>query len=141
MKIGDLARRTGLSPHTLRYYEQIGLLPPAPRANSRHREYDPSVLDWIAFLRRLRTTGMPIRDMVRYAELRAQGPGTEAARRDLLTRHRERVRSDVAELRASLAVLDAKIAGYGDRTDTETNDADQPETGRGPLRPRPARPR
>ncbi|HEV2673335.1 MAG TPA: MerR family transcriptional regulator, partial [Aliidongia sp.] len=73
MKIGDLAKRTGMSTHTLRYYERIGLLPYAPRSSSQ-REYDESILPWIEFLGRLKTTGMPIRDMVRYAGLRAKGP-------------------------------------------------------------------
>ena len=56
MKIGELARRCGVSEHTLRYYERIGLLPRPPRAASGHREYDPAVLVWIEFLGRLKTT-------------------------------------------------------------------------------------
>ncbi|MEY9413635.1 DNA-binding transcriptional MerR regulator [Bradyrhizobium japonicum] len=70
MKIGDLAKRTGLSAHTLRYYERIGLLPYADRDRSGQRDFDASILTWIAFLDRLKTTGMPIRDMLRYAALR-----------------------------------------------------------------------
>jgi len=112
MKIGELARRSGLSTHTIRYYEQIGLLPYADRDRSRHRDYDASILVWIEFLDRLKTTGMPIREMLRYAALREDGPGTEAARRELLEKHREHVRSHVAELNACLLVLDAKIDGY-----------------------------
>ncbi|QDC00021.1 MULTISPECIES: MerR family transcriptional regulator [Phyllobacteriaceae] len=114
MKIGELARRSGLSTHTIRYYEQIGLLPYADRNQSRHRDYDASILVWIEFLDRLKTTGMPIRDMLRYAALRAEGAGTEAARRELLVAHREHVRAHVAELNACLLVLDAKIDGYVD---------------------------
>lgn len=62
MKIGEPARRSGLSTHTIRYYEQIGLLPYADRNQSRHRDYDASILGWIEFLDRLKTTGMPIRE-------------------------------------------------------------------------------
>ena len=61
MKIGDLAKRTGLTAHTIRYYERIGLLPRASRRSSQ-REYDASILPWIEFLGRLKTTGMPSRD-------------------------------------------------------------------------------
>lgn len=104
MKIGDLAKRTGLSAHTIRYYERIGLLPSAPRGQSRQREYDASILPWIEFLGRLKMTGMPIRDMVRYAALRAEGPATEGARRGLLARHRAEVRAHVAKLQACLSV-------------------------------------
>ncbi len=114
MKIGELARRTGLSAHTLRYYERIGLLPRALRDQSRQRAYDPSILAWIEFLTRLKTTGMPIREMLRYATLREQGAATTSERRILLEGHRQRVRADVAALQASLLVLDAKIAGYAD---------------------------
>ena len=114
MKIGELARRSGLSAHTIRYYERIGLLPYADRDRSRQRDYDASILTWIDFLGRLKTTGMPIREMLRYAALREEGAGTEADRRTLLERHREQVRARVAELEACLLVLDTKIAGYAD---------------------------
>lgn len=124
MKIGDLARRTGLSAHTIRYYERIGLLPRAPRNASRQREYDASILVWIDFLGRLKTTGMPIRDMLRYAQLRERGEKTGSERHALLERHRARVRAHIAELQASLAVLDTKIAGYaGSLTVEKDNDA------------------
>lgn len=125
MKIGELARRSGLSAHTLRYYERIGLLPAADRDASGHRDYDVSILAWIDFLGRMKTTGMPIREMLRYAGMRARGEATVAARRALLEAHREVVRAHVAELQACLSVLDTKIAGYSGATQVETdNDAD-----------------
>lgn len=114
MKIGELARRSGLSAHTIRYYERIGLLPYADRDRSSRRDYDASILVWIEFLGRLKTTGMPIREMLRYAALREKGPVTNAERRMLLVKHREQVRARIAELSACLLVLDIKIAGYAD---------------------------
>jgi DNA-binding transcriptional MerR regulator len=126
MKIGELARRSGLSAHTIRYYERIGLLPYADRDRSRQRDYDVSILTWIDFLGRLKTTGMPIREMLRYAALRETGAGTEADRRSLLERHRVQVRARVAELEACLLVLDTKIAGYADiEKRIENHDAHQ----------------
>ncbi len=112
MKIGELAKLSGLSAYTIRYYERIGLLPYADRDQSSQRDYDASILIWIEFLGRLKTTGMPIRDMLRYAKLREAGSMTGAERRELLAKHRERVRVHVAELQACLLVLDTKIAGY-----------------------------
>jgi DNA-binding transcriptional MerR regulator len=138
MKIGDLAKRTCLTAHTIRYYERIGLLPRASRRASQ-REYDASILPWIEFVGRLKTTGMPIRDMVRYAALRQQGAATEAERRELLVEHRLRVRAHVAALHACLSVLDDKIAGYAGQNKMEkTHDAERQQRGR-PVRPRLAR--
>jgi DNA-binding transcriptional MerR regulator len=123
MKIGELARQSGLTPHTIRYYERIGLLPRADRDHARQRDYDASILTWIEFLGRLKATGMPIRDMLRYAELRAGGAATEPERRRLLERHREAVRARVASLQDCLLVLDGKISGYAGSSE-RTNDDD-----------------
>ncbi|WP_199272211.1 MerR family transcriptional regulator [Paraburkholderia acidiphila] len=112
MKIGELAARTGLTAHTIRYYERIGLIPYAVRDETGQRAYDRSVLEWIGFLGRLKTTGMPIQGMLRYAQLRAAGKATERERGELLAAHREAVRAQVAELQACLLVLDNKIEGY-----------------------------
>ena len=113
MRIGELAAISGLSVHTIRYYERIGLMPAASRNGSKHRTYDPQTLVWIEFLGRLKTTGMPLREMLRYAKLRGLGAVSEAERKALLAAHRDVVRAHVDELTDCLAVLDAKIAGYG----------------------------
>ncbi|WP_226579221.1 MerR family transcriptional regulator [Acuticoccus sediminis] len=112
MKIGQLAKRSGLSAHTIRYYERIGLLPLADRDAGGRRDYDESILVWIEFLDRLKTTGMPLREMLRYAELRAEGDHTSPERRALLEAHRGRVRAHLADLQACLLVLDTKIDTY-----------------------------
>lgn len=123
MKIGELAKRSGLSAHTIRYYERIGLLPYADRDKSGQRDYDPSILTWIEFLDRLKTTGMPVRDMLRYAALRDHGSSTTGERRTLLEQHREHVRQHLAKLHACLLVLDSKIAGYaGEQQRTQHDD-------------------
>jgi DNA-binding transcriptional MerR regulator len=142
MKIGELAKRSGLSAHTIRYYERIGLLPYADRDRSSRRDYDASILTWIEFLGRLKATGMPIREMLRYAALREKGTGTEAQRREVLDQHRTRVRAHVAELQACLLVLDTKIAGYADVEKRMKNyDATLPERRRKPTGARQARAR
>ncbi len=133
MKIGELARHSGLSVHTIRYYERIGLLPYADRDASSQRDYDASILVWISFLGRLKATGMPIREMLHYAALREQGVGTEAERRTLLEHHRDRVRAHLADLQANLLVLDTKIAGYaGKQKRMKDNDATLPKRRRKP---------
>lgn len=142
MKIGELARRCGLTAHTIRYYERIGLLPYAHRDGGRQRDYDASILAWIEFVHRLKTTGMPISDMLRYAKLRSEGDATNRERRLLLETHRVAVAARIASLRESLSALDAKIAGYGEaeRRLFPHASSNEPETGR-PLRARTARAR
>lgn len=125
MKIGDLAKQSGLSAHTLRYYERIGLLPCADRDRSGQRDYDASILNWIEFLGRLKTTGMPIRDMLRYAKLVNRGDGTFGQRREMLEEHRERVRAYVADLKACLRVLHSKIAFYAEAEERTEDDGQQ----------------
>jgi DNA-binding transcriptional MerR regulator len=122
MKIGDVAKQTGLSVHTIRYYERIGLLPFAMRDNAGQRVYDNAILAWIEFLGRLKTTGMSIQGMLHYAKLRAAGLATEAERKALLVEHRDKVRHQIAELQASLLVLDNKIAGYANNQRRMSND-------------------
>lgn len=121
MKIGDLSRRSGVSTDTLRYYERIGLLPRTSRDAGGRRDYDESALVWLAFLGRLKVTGMSLSEMRRYARLRAVGPASESDRRALLMAHRDRVTAQIAAMQAALLALDAKIAGYGPPDDaTET---------------------
>lgn len=112
MKIGELAARCGLSVHTLRYYERIGLLPRVDRDSGQRRDYDSGILVWLAFLGRLKTTGMPIQKRLAYARLRAEGPGTSTARREMLIAHRAEVAAKLADLTDCLTVLDRKIADY-----------------------------
>ncbi|TPW32201.1 MerR family transcriptional regulator [Martelella alba] len=122
MKIGALARHCGLSVHTIRYYEQIGLLPPAVRDRSGHRDYDETVLTWIAFLNRLKETGMPISEMLRYAEWRQKGDATIGERLALLEAHRESVAAKIRSLQQSLDALDDKIKTYATMRERTTND-------------------
>lgn len=112
MKIGELARQTGLSVDTLRFYERIGLIQRPARDGGGRRDYDPAVLDWIAFLARLAATGMRQADRVRYAALRRQGDATLAARRAMIEAHRTTIAARVAELNAALALMDDKIETY-----------------------------
>ena len=139
MKIGDLARLSGLTTHTIRYYERIGLLPRTVRGRSRQREYDASILPWIELLGRLKVTGMPIADMLRYAKLRARGTPTTAERKALLIQHRQRVLARVTALNGCLAALDAKIANYAEQSLMERTNDTQPDLRRKPVRARLAR--
>ncbi|GIG34645.1 MerR family transcriptional regulator [Cellulomonas pakistanensis] len=114
--IAEAAAATGLTPHTLRYYERDGLLLEAvERASSGHRRYTERDLAWIHLLTRLRATGMPIREIREYAELVREGDGTEPRRLALLEAHRDAVRAHLAEVQEHLATIERKIDVYADR--------------------------
>jgi DNA-binding transcriptional MerR regulator len=110
--IDEVVQRTGLSAHTLRYYERIGLIAPVSRAPGGQRRYAPSDLDWIEFLLRLRDTRMPIAQMQAFARLRAEGDRTIPARRALLEAHLAQVQAAMQSMQRAVTVLDAKIKHY-----------------------------
>ncbi len=110
--IAQAAQRSGLSIDTLRYYERIGLVEPPARDSGGRRCYSDEDLAWLDFLTRLRTTGMPIRMMREYAELRQAGIATASRRKQILVEHRRDVVERIAELRSSLDVLNYKIENY-----------------------------
>jgi DNA-binding transcriptional MerR regulator len=115
LTIADAARLSGLSAYTLRYYERAGLIDGVGRAGSGHRRYSGDDLAWIEVLQRLRATGMPIRDIRRYAELIRAGSGNEDERLALLEEHREAVRAQLSEVRRHLTYIERKIAIYEEK--------------------------
>jgi DNA-binding transcriptional MerR regulator len=112
LSVGEAAARVGLTTYTLRWYEQEGLVAPVGRDSAGRRRYTEDDLNWLVLLTRLRRTGMPVRDMRRYAELARQGDRTRAARRALFEAHRVRVLARMAELEEDLKVLNYKIETY-----------------------------
>ena len=113
--IAEAAEITGLTAHTLRYYERDGLMLHAvDRSSSGHRRYTDLDLHWLELLSRLRATGMPIREMRRYAALVRSGAGNEQERLNLLREHRRRVLEQLAEVQEHLGAIDRKIGIYLD---------------------------
>ncbi|MGV9883396.1 MerR family transcriptional regulator [Streptomyces sp. NPDC003006] len=110
--ISEVAAFTGLTAYTLRWYERIGLMPHIDRSHTGQRRYRNRDLNWLSFVGKLRLTGMPVADMVRYAELVREGEHTFSERQELLERTRRDVRTRIAELQDTLAVLDYKIDTY-----------------------------
>ena len=110
MTITELADATGVSKHTLRYYERTGLVPLVQRdPSSGHRRYAAGHAQWIAFLRNLRACGMPIRDIRAYARLVAKGESTWPARQAMLAAHRARVVATITTLQQHRVALDKKL--------------------------------
>jgi len=111
MTIAEAAELTGVSAHTLRYYERAGLLQ-VPRDGAGHRSFGPTEVGRVTFISLLRATAMPIRDLQRYFGLVADGPGNEAERVAVLERHRDHLIQSLADLQAARELIDFKIDRY-----------------------------
>jgi DNA-binding transcriptional MerR regulator len=111
IRIGELAARTGRSVHTIRWYEQQGLLPPVPRLGA-HRVYSNRHVEWLELMDRLRGFGMPVAELRRYTALAQRGAPSATATREVLRAHRQRVQDHIEQWQRALAVIDAKIDFY-----------------------------
>ena len=110
--IGEVARQTGLSIDTLRYYERIDLLTDIGRNQSGHRCYSEDDLGWLNLLMCLRDTGMPIADMIRFAALIRLGEATVSERIDLLSDHKQNVLNKIDQMQRKLEGVEAKLNHY-----------------------------
>ena len=110
--IAEVAFKTGLTAHTLRYYERAGLVRDPRRDSAGRRRYTDGEVNWLLFLTRLRSTGMPIRVVREYVELCWAGAGNEAERLVILQAHREVVRARLAVAERDLGHIDYKIDLY-----------------------------
>jgi DNA-binding transcriptional MerR regulator len=116
LSIAEAARRTGVSAHTLRYYERAGLVVTAvDRTAGGRRRYQQQDLYWFTVCTRLRATGMPIKTIRRYAQLVSAGPASEQERLALMEAHRAEVTARLAEIQENLKLIDHKISVYRGR--------------------------
>ena len=109
--IGQFSKLTGLTGPTLRYYEQEGLLSVQRDAAGR-RIYTEQDVEWLHFIKRLKETGMPIREIRRYAQLRYQGNSTMQERLAMLEEHHQNVLAEQQKLAENLRKLEEKLAFY-----------------------------
>ncbi len=114
LTIQQVADATGLSEHTLRYYERIGLIHPINRAPNKHRRYSNDDIGWIDFLNKLRATGMSIQEMQQYASLQREGDCTLPERVQMLKTLRDKVLAHMAELQENLELIHYKIDVYSE---------------------------
>ena len=112
LTIQEVSHATGLSAHTLRYYERIGLIHPINREENTRRCYTADDVGWIDFLLKLRAIGMSIKDMQRYAELQRQGDATLPERVEMLKSLRDKVESYIEEMNEHLKLIYYKIDYY-----------------------------
>ncbi|WP_314252107.1 MerR family transcriptional regulator [Streptomyces kutzneri] len=115
LSIGEVAERSGLSVHALRFYEREGLFAnPVRRLSNGRRIYHEEDLEWLAVCTKLRSSGMSLATIRQYVELVRQGPGNEHERLELLRRHADHVEEQIQELQKALAVMRYKVRIYED---------------------------
>jgi len=113
--ITEVEQISGLAAHTLRWYEELGLIDDVSRGAGGRRVYTDDHLRWLEFLSEVRTTGMSVAEMTRYAALTRAGDRTIPDRRALVERHRDRLQLQFEELAATLQNLDRRIERYRHR--------------------------
>src|SRR5690349_2481368 len=112
LTIQQVAEATGLSVHTLRYYERIGLIHSIGRAQNTHRRYTMDDIGWINFLNKLRATGMSIQQMQDYATLQRMGDESLLQRVEMLKAVERKVEDHINELQHHLELIRYKIDLY-----------------------------
>jgi DNA-binding transcriptional MerR regulator len=115
LTIGQVADRTGLSVHTLRFYEREGLMPAAvQRGPDGRRSYTEDDMEWLQICATFRASGMPLATIRRYTGLVRQGTGNEAERLALLREHELRVTNQIDELTRCLDMISYKVKVYSE---------------------------
>jgi DNA-binding transcriptional MerR regulator len=121
--IGEVSELTGLTTHTVRFYEQEGLFfAPVRRNAAGRRMFTAEEVEWLKVCLRLRSSGMPLPEIRRYAELVLKGDGNEAERLEILREHEARVQQQVADLTEALNVIHHKVELYAQRLREGTAD-------------------
>jgi MerR family transcriptional regulator, aldehyde-responsive regulator len=112
MRINEVSERFNISQDTLRYYERVGLIPPVNRNNGGIRDYNEIDLKRVEFIKCMRSAGLPIEVLIKYVGLVQQGDDTIEARREILKEQRTLLAARMAEMQATLDILDHKIEVY-----------------------------
>ena len=110
--IAEVAEKTHLTAHTLRYYEKEGLLPFVDRSDSGNRDFKDKDLEWLELICCLKNTGMPIKQIREVIGLCLKGDDTLDIRREIFIAHREEVINQMAELQKNLDKINCKINYY-----------------------------
>ncbi len=115
MNVKEFSVRTGISAHTLRYYDRVGVLGQVKRRSNGHRYFNEKDLEWVAFVQRLKDTAMPLEQIQQYAQLREAGENTLQARQLLLSAHAEQLEQQLAVQQQHMSKLAQKLRWYDDQ--------------------------
>lgn len=113
--IRDVSRKTGLSAHTLRYYEKEGLLSPVERTQGGFRQYTDEDMEALGLICCLKNTGMSLQEITRFVDLTRQGDQTLEERVALLREHRESVIARMNEMQKYLEKVTWKLNFFSEK--------------------------
>ena len=100
--IQEVCEKTGLTAHTLRYYEKEGLLTGVARSTGGFRQYSDEDMEWLGLVCCLKNTGMPLQEIARFVRLAHEGDCTLEERVELLKDHREKLIGRMEEMQRYL---------------------------------------
>lgn len=112
MNISEAAKLMNVTPVTIRYYERVGLIPPIHRKNGYVREFHQDDLNWIKFIKCMRSAGLSVETLIKYTTLYQQGDSTIEERKNLLKKERKNLFAKYEEIGETLKRLDGKIKDY-----------------------------
>lgn len=115
MLISEFSRKSGVSVHTLRYYEKLGLLKSVRRNASGRRVYEANDLEWMQWINRLKSTGMPLAGIKKFAELRLIGDASMTDRRNMLMDHATKLEAEIDRLNHELGIVRYKVQAYQEK--------------------------
>ncbi|MFN2146254.1 MAG: MerR family transcriptional regulator [Anaerolineales bacterium] len=115
MKISKVSEKFDISPDTLRYYERVGLIPSVNRTESGIRDFNQTDVEWVEFIKCMRSAGLTIEVLTEYVELVQQGDHTNAARKQILIDQRDELVRKMEEMQKTLDLLNYKIEVYEER--------------------------
>lgn len=110
--IKEVSNKTNLSTYTIRYYEKEGLLPTISRDKVGNRVFSDDDLEWMSIVCCLKNTGMPIKDIKTYMDLKKEGDSTLEVRRTIVTDHKKAVENKISQLMKELKKVNEKIKYY-----------------------------
>lgn len=113
--VKEVADKTGLSEHTIRYYTNLGLIPNLSRNNNHYRMFDQEALDTLLAIKCLRGTGMSLKDIKRYMDLVQMGDSTVPTRYNIILKQKESVKNKLKEINKQLDFVNYKLSLYKEK--------------------------
>lgn len=112
--IGQVAKKLGLTTHTIRYYDKEGLLPFVRKGSSGARVFLDEDVDWLLIVECLKGTGMPLKEIKKYIQLCQQGDQTLQTRLEMFKKQKIKIEEQMATLNHYMEKINFKIAYYDD---------------------------